>query len=448
MSPNVLWIIAHDSGRESSVYGGSAITPALKAFATTAVVFTNAFAVAPSCSPSRSAMMTGLYPHQSGSTGLAHLGFELQRTDRHLAARFAAAGYRTVLCGIQHEVEDHRTLGYSRYIGADPEATFDPDADLLAWDATNAKACAQFLATPSDEPWLLSLGLFAPHRPFADAEERELPEPPYGLPPTQDVRTDAANFRASMRWMDRQVGTVLEALDRSSAAGNTIVIVSTDHGIDFPRYKATLSDGGLATMLIVRTPTTQPAVCHDLVSLIDLYPTVHHLVGLAEPADADRSDARPIAALCPEVPSATKRQFAFSEINYHVAYEPVRSVRGVRFRYVRRYHSHAQVPSNIGDSASKERYLATSPPVAPDAPRAALYDCYYDRLNAVDVTAAVDDTTLGAHADQLDRWMAATDDPLLVGPVPAPPHAAVAPPEAYSSRSADRIGSGGPEEAS
>lgn len=109
---NVLFITAHDAGRAASVYGGATATPNLTAFASSAVTFTQAHAVAPTCSPSRSAMMTGRYPHESGMTGLAHLGFALEPGHRHLARRFAAAGFRTVLSGIQHESMDHRELGY------------------------------------------------------------------------------------------------------------------------------------------------------------------------------------------------------------------------------------------------------------------------------------------------------------------------------------------------
>ena len=108
--PNLLIIHAHDLGRHTSVYGAGVTTPALQNFAERAMVFSNAWSCAPTCSPSRAALLTGRYPHEVGMLGLAHLGFSLERTDLHLSAEMQRAGYETVLAGVQHEVPDHRML--------------------------------------------------------------------------------------------------------------------------------------------------------------------------------------------------------------------------------------------------------------------------------------------------------------------------------------------------
>lgn len=449
---NVLFITAHDAGRAASVYGGSTATPNLASFASSAVTFTAAHAVAPTCSPSRTAMMTGLYPHESGMVGLAHLGFPLARPDRHLARRFSEAGYRTLLSGIQHEAMDARDLGYQETLGADPEAVFRAGFEPAPWDEENAAACAAFLDQSHDRPFFLAFGTFEPHRPFPDVplSENELAvDSPVGLPDSPLVREDAARFRRGLGNMDRQIGRVLAALDASEHRDRTIVVVTTDHGIDFPRYKATPTDAGLGAMLMVRVPGCEPRTCHDLVSLIDLYPTLLHLAGVAaEPGDQtplpeDSWTARPIHALCPDAADARPRDYVFSETNYHVAYEPTRTVRGARFRLIRRYHDHAQVAPNIGDSPSKDIVLRLAPPIAPQHGRESIHDGDYDPLNTVDVSAGLGADLRDGLRLALEQWMEGTGDPVVSGDVPAPAGAAVAPADAYTSHAADALmGSG------
>ncbi len=450
MRPNLLVILPHDLGQYNSVYGAPVHTPHLHGFSRTATCFTNALAAAPTCSPSRAALFTGLYPHQSGMTGLTHLGFRLRRTDRHLAALLRASGYRTVLSGIQHEAPFHGELGYDSYIGSDPDRPFQSDFDPVNFDRVNAEACASFLSSSGHRdgaPWFLSLGLFLPHRPFVseDRTTRTL-ACPAGLPPTESVRDDVSQFHASVQEMDANIGTVLEALEASGQRDTTMVVVVTDHGIDFPRYKNTLSDGGLAVTLMTRVPGQGEArVSSSLVSLVDLYPTILEVLGVPAPADMDLSDARSIADVSGR-PEKHARSHAFSEINYHVSYQPERCVSTARYRLHRRYHTHSQVLPNVGDSAAKDAVYREHPPVGlgmgrDEAPTAmCLYDRWYDPLQNSDLRSV---PALGPVREELEhalnRFMEATQDPLLDGAVAAPAKAAVAGVNLYSSHSADHI---------
>lgn len=455
MKPNLLVILPHDLGQYSSVYGAPVHTPHLHAFSQTATSFTNALAAAPTCSPSRASLFTGLYPHQSGMTGLTHLGFRLLRTDRHLAARLRASGYRTVLSGVQHEAPSHEELGYTDYIGSDPEGPFQPDFDPVKFDRTNAEACASFLSSSGNSggaPWFLSLGLFLPHRPFVCGDTvTPTMACPAGLPPTESVRDDVSRFHASVREMDTNTGTVLSALEASGQGDTTMVVIVTDHGIDFPRYKNTLSDGGLAVTLMTRVPGQGEArVSASLVSLVDLYPTILEVLGAQPPEDMDLSDAQAIATSSGSDASGGAaehtRVHAFSEMNYHVSYQPERCVSTSRYRLHRRYHSHSQVLPNIGDSPSKDAVYREYPPVGLEMGRheglttMCLYDRWYDPLQNSDlrsVTALSPVVNELEHA--LDRFMQATEDPILGGTVPAPASAAVAAVDLYSSHSADDL---------
>ena len=100
---NVIYINTHDSGRMLSPYGYDIPTENLKKLAKDSVVFTNAFCAGPTCSPSRAALLTGIFPHQNGMLGLAQRGFSLYNPEKHLANFLRSNGYNTCLCGIQHE---------------------------------------------------------------------------------------------------------------------------------------------------------------------------------------------------------------------------------------------------------------------------------------------------------------------------------------------------------
>src|SRR5690554_6782778 len=97
--PPVVYINCHDAGRLIQPHGHAIETPRLQQFAEQAIFFRNAHTVAPTCSPSRSGLLTGRYPHQTGMLGLAHRGFALEDKSEHLGSRLSRAGYLTALSG-------------------------------------------------------------------------------------------------------------------------------------------------------------------------------------------------------------------------------------------------------------------------------------------------------------------------------------------------------------
>jgi arylsulfatase A-like enzyme len=114
---NILYIHTHDTGRCIQPYGYAVPTPNLQAFARQGTVFRQAFSCAPTCSPSRSALLTGKTSHSCGMLGLAHLGFSLPDYRQHLVQYLNRCGYRTVLCGIQHEAAEEVPIGYQTVLG-------------------------------------------------------------------------------------------------------------------------------------------------------------------------------------------------------------------------------------------------------------------------------------------------------------------------------------------
>jgi len=415
-SPNILYLHSHDAGRCVSPLGFAVETPALMGLAMRGVCFRNAHTVAPTCSPSRSALLTGLYPHQNGMLGLAHFGFELNCMERHPANRLRDHGYYSALAGIQHITEHPESIGFDEILckESDPEDVGRAAETFLAKMASRGE----------NAPFFLDIGLNAPHRrnkrfPFAagDAVDPRYVRPLGTLPDNEETRTDTAEFLASVQSMDRGFGSVLDALKRWGFEENTLVICTTDHGPPFPDMKCTLRDDGTGVFLIMAGPGVPAGTVNSaLVANIDIYPTLLEAAGLT-PDDAVEGKS-----LWPLIhgDAESVRDCVFGEINYHVSYEPVRSIRTDRWKYIRVFDDDYAQPilPNCDDGLSRQTMIRRGW-LEKIVSREALYDLDQDSLeqiNLIEQPECAD--TRDELRKRLESWMARTDDPLLKGPIP------------------------------
>jgi len=412
-----LYIHSHDSGRYLQPYGAAVPTPNLQRLAEQGVLFSNAFSTAPTCSPSRAAMLTGQCAHASGMLGLAHRGFALSRPERHLANVLAQGGYRSVLCGIQHETtSDPRRLGYTEVLPAAAMRRGEVSAAASTW--LDQALC---------QPWFLSVGFFETHREYPAVEPgagRYL-RPPTPVAISLASRDDMAGYHASAAELDTGIGQVLEALERSGQADDTLVFYTTDHGLAFPGCKCTLTDHGIGVAMIMRGPRGMRGgrVCDALVSHLDVMPTLCELAGLSIPAWCEGVSLWPLI----EDTADSVRDQITAEVTYHAAYEPQRAVRTLRHNYIRRYGSRElPVLPNCDDSPSKTVWLEQGGGERA-LPREALYDLAADpteSCNVADDAAQAD--LLADMRTRLQAWMEATTDPLLAGDLVRAPEGAIA----------------------
>ena len=429
--PNILYLHSHDTGRYIQPFGRAIPTPNLQRLAEEGVLFRQAFCAAPVCSASRSALLTGQAPHSAGMLGLAHRGFRLNDYRQHLAQFLGTAGYRTVLAGVQHEAPAPGTLiGYHEILPVHSGRT----ADIAA-------AAAAFLQEGPAQPFFLSVGFGDTHREFPARDPRDDPRyilPPAPLPDLPEIREDMARFISSARVLDDGVGQVLAALLAGGQINDTLVIATTDHGIAFPGMKCTLTDHGLGVHLILRwlpgksaqgtAPLRGGEVVDAMVSHLDIYPTLCELLGLEKPAWLQGRSLLPLL----RGETSSLHEELFGEVTYHAAYEPMRSVRTTRWKYIRRFGGSRRVLPNTDDSPSKTVLLARGwgETVLPDEQ---LFDLACDPNEAHNLAGdAAHSGPLDEMRTRLARWMQATDDPLLNGPVPAPPEALVNDPQGLS----------------
>ena len=426
--PHIIYLHSHDTGREIGPCGSAIATPALDRLAAEGLTLRNCHCAAPTCSPSRAALLTGGWPHQTGMLGLAHRGFRLSHPQHHLSNMLAGAGYRTVLCGIQHESADGSDLGYQEC----PTGGRQND-----WETTAAALTTLRDHANREQPLFLSVGWFATHR-WANGDPEDFPgegptpdprhlRPPVPLPDHPRARGDYARFVRSVSFLDAQIGQVLDCIDELGLGDDCLLLCTTDHGLAFPHMKCNLTSHGTGVFCQWRWPghITPGSVSDSLVSHVDCYPTLCAAAGLPIPSHSVGHDLQPLF----RDPAAPIRDYVFSEVSYHAAYEPMRMIRDQRHLLIRRYPG-AQRRVLANCDRSPTRSLLQEQGWAQDAlPEAMLIDALRDPSEMVD-QRTVDHDNHQRLSAALDAWQEATDDPLRSGAISAPDGVKLTPPDA------------------
>jgi N-sulfoglucosamine sulfohydrolase len=344
--PNVVLIIADDlAWDDCGAFGNPGVrTPNIDRLAREGMRFDRAFVTASSCSPSRSSLLTGRYPH---NTGAEELHWPLPPGQVGLVEKLRAAGYWTAAAGKWH-------LGQPSQRRFDLVREADPSGFQLgtakgAGDGMNARGpgaaragCDQWIPVlrdrPRDRPFFLWLASLDPHRDYEQGiiarphRPEDVAVPPY-LPDVPEVRKDLALYYDEIGRLDHYVGEVLAELDRQGEARDTLVLFLSDNGRPFPRCKTTLYDSGIRTPLIARWPGRigPGSRCGGLVSTIDIAPTVLKMAGVEPGPTFQGVDLSPLFG----DPTARVRERIFAERNWHDYQSHGRAARSERFKYIR-----------------------------------------------------------------------------------------------------------------
>jgi arylsulfatase A-like enzyme len=362
--------------------------------------------------------------------GLAHRGFALNDMGMHLANYLAQQKYETALCGVQHEARGADKIGYHKLLQQE-RGNSQYISGPEAYDLDSAGKAAAYLTERARKEgnFFLAFGMINTHRKFPDPEGRvdqAYVQPPYPLYDNQTNREDMAAFIASAAIVDRCVGIVTEALKKTGLDKNTLLIFTTDHGIAFPHMKCSLYDSGIGVALMVRYPGNPTAgkATDALVSQIDLFPTLCELCGLPRPGWLDGVSLAPVL----NGTAAGVNNEIYSEVTYHAAYEPKRCIRTDRYKLIRHFDYHNQLPPSNTDNGLSKQFMLEAGMFRRPVPREQLFDLWLDpveRENLIEDSAYQEvyrDLSL-----RLWNWMEKTNDPLLkyTYRVPAPEGAVV-----------------------
>lgn len=424
--PNILVAVADDwSWPHAGAYGDTVVkTPTLDRIAREGVLFANAFSAAPSCTASRAAILTGQYPHRLEEGG--NLWGFLPKTFVVFPDLLEQAGYQ---------------VGFTRK-GWGP-GQFEPGGRTRnPAGPTFANFATFFKNKPAGTPFSFWFGSRDPHRPYEKGSGQasgmrldQIKVPPY-LPDTPEIRGDLADYYVAVQRFDRDVGEILRQLAAAGELDNTLVIMTSDNGLPFPRAKANVYDGGVHVPLAMRWPgRVKSGLSVDaFTNLSDLAPTVLEAAGLKPPAAMTGRSLLTVAA--GQRDAARDRVFVERERHANVragdlSY-PMRAVRTRDYLYIRnlrpdrwpagdpQLHVAVGPYGDIDDGPSKA--LLLSRPGDPlftlataKRPAEELYDLRSDPWEMVNVAGraslASAKTTLAA---MLRDWMRTTGDPRAI----------------------------------
>lgn len=293
--PNILFAISDDQSAQHTSYEGCSWinTPSFDRVASEGIYFENCYSGSPGCAPSRSTLVTGRYHWQNEQAGQHASGWLEKYVP--FVDRLTANGYHTGYTG--------KGVGPFRY-GDSPlrsqnaagkeynDIKYSRDDDERFASAINSKNYfANFKVfmdeRESGEPFFFWYGGHEPHRSFEEGSwkrhgkslsEVEVPE---FLPDNDTIRGDLLDYAVEIEWFDHHLGKMLDYLDSIGELDNTIVVVTSDNGMAFPRAKANGYNYGINVPLAIRMPDQQVRGRHvtDPMSFVDFAPTFLELTG-------------------------------------------------------------------------------------------------------------------------------------------------------------------------
>jgi N-sulfoglucosamine sulfohydrolase len=296
---NLVIITADDLNADSTGWMGSKVgaTPNIDAFAVTCHQFRNCHAAVPICQPSRSALMTGRVPHRNGALGFG----PVRRDVTTMTEVMSRNGFLTAAINkIGHMV---------------PPQKFDWDV-ILEGSGKNPKALREHFeqcmktAAEKRKPFFINANSTDPHGPFPDKNppppsesaatpvkmftESEIVVPSF-LENLPAVRQEIAQYFSGVRRLDQTFGELVAALKAAGHLDNTVIVFVSDHGMSMPYSKATLYRNATWAPVLLRWPEMdRPMVHTDMVTNIDIMPTVLDLLGLKKPDGLDGKSWLPL----------------------------------------------------------------------------------------------------------------------------------------------------------
>ena len=360
---NILWINCEDISPMLPMFGDSTIeTPSLSRLAARGIRYPNTFSVAGVCAPSRSCLVTGMYPISIGahqmrtqwnkeilaSVGLQAYGALPPPEVKMLPQMMREAGYFTS----NNQKTDYQFESL--------KTAWDENGPMAHWRHRDRPEQPFFSVfdleiTHESQVWMTGKGQLrfqegledpdrTTHRwgdvfteterpPITVPADADIPVPPY-LVDSEITRKDLRRVYSNIRIMDTQVGFLLDQLEADGLTDNTVIFFFSDHGGPLPRQKRLMYDSGLRVPFIVAWPGDLRAGAVDsaLISFVDLPPTVLNVAGLDVP---DWLQGRAVFGTNARAP----RTYVFAaadRLDEH--HDRIRAARDHRYKYLRNYH--------------------------------------------------------------------------------------------------------------
>lgn len=389
--PNVIIFIADDVGwNDLGCYGNASVsTPHIDRIAKEGIRFTHAYLTTSSCSPSRTSIISGRYPHNTGS---AELHTPLPPEVPVFPELMKDAGYYTAQAGKWHMGEDARR-GFNT-IHDNGKQNGDGGEEM--WLTTLRER-------PKQKPFFMWFASFDAHRPWGANDfsgknhSGQVVTPPY-LADTESTKQDLAKYYDEITRFDDYIGKVEEELKNQGVLDNTLIIIMSDNGRPFPRSKTRVYDSGVKTPFILKWNKglrNKGVTSNSLISVIDIAPTILELAGAEVlPAFQGKSFIKVL-----KDPARDFRSYVFSEHNWHDYEALERMLRTKDYLYVLNLRPHLsnQGPADSNRSPSFQDLkdirdagkltAAQADVFITPRPTEELYDCRKDPMQLVNVAS-------------------------------------------------------------
>lgn len=288
--PNIVFAIADDwSGEHAGVNGcGWVKTPSFDRIAREGVRFTNTFTSNPKCSPCRASILTGRNSWQL-KEAVNHFTI-FPKEFKVYPALLEKAGYHVGLTGKGWGPGDYKVSGYKHNPAGKEYQGIKLEPPHRGISAVNYAAnFEEFLKERKpDQPFCFWYGAYEPHRFYEDgaglSEGKDLKDvevPPY-FPDNRTVRSDMLDYAVEVEWFDSHLGRIIDHLEKIGELENTLILVTSDHGMPFPRVKGQILEDSFHLPLAVRWgKKVKPGrVIHDFINVRDYAPTLMEAAGL------------------------------------------------------------------------------------------------------------------------------------------------------------------------
>ncbi|EZA55070.1 N-sulfoglucosamine sulfohydrolase [Ooceraea biroi] len=464
---NVLLLLADDGGFEMRSYLNKICqTPNLDKLAKESLLFNNAYTSVSSCSPSRSAILTGLPSHQNGMYGLHHGVHHFNSFDdvQSLPKILKRNNIRTGIIGKKH-------VGPSEVYPFDFAYTEENNSILqVGRNITYIKLLVrEFLSQNKTQPFFLYVAFHDPHRcghsnpeygnfceKFGNGDvgmgtipdwnpiyyQWEQVKVPYYVPNTEAARRDIAAQYTTISRLDKGVGLVLEELEKAGFKDDTLVIYTSDNGIPFPNGRTNLYDSGLAEPMMISSPIRdhrKNSVTYSMTSLLDIVPTILDWFNVTytdqsldtNEVSSPQLTGKSLLPLLVEEPMENNTAVFASQTHHEVTmYYPMRAIRTKHYKLIHNINYRMPFPidqdfyvsptfQDILNRTRSHQFLPWYKTLKKyyERPEWELYDLKYDpeELNNIALKPSVKSVFVELQ-ERLFNWLKVTKDPWLCAP--------------------------------
>ena len=283
LQPNIVTITCHDLGQHLGCYGVPSVnSPNIDRLASKGIFFKNFYSTSAVSSPGRASLATGRYAQSNGLMGLTHAPWwwSINDDEKHIAQILGEKGYNTTLIGLQHIASPER-LGFKEHLSLKNNAI------------ETVKETIKFFQNKVNEkqPFYLEIGFTEVHDPYKhEADSSKGIFVPGYLESTKEIRRQLAMLQGDIKFLDNCIGEILNSIEKSPFADNTVIIFTSDHGIGFPGAKWSVRKAGISVPLIIYQPNSVFSggkMFNQPMSNVDVLPTLLEYTGFMIPENIE-----------------------------------------------------------------------------------------------------------------------------------------------------------------